>query len=303
MPEENSIDSLFPATEESQETNNEPQGTQEGGETLDLNPPQPTEPSPGPAAGKPAHIPDKFWVKDPSDPTKGTVNTDALIKSYGTAEKALRNLQHRAAELQKKGGGQPAPENVADYLTGYDLEALKTQAPKAFRGDQDNPILQSFFESAQAAGLSVDIARNMVGEFMGRINNAIPDAKPYEQLHKEAVGSLGPNGARMANDVSQYLKARHQREAFSKAELQELQHITASPGGISLLWNLTRQGAPSTPASITSSEAYTDAELDDAMTSDRYKNDRQYRKRIDDYVRVKYSDGGVEDSGTTLGIF
>ena len=257
--------------------------------------------------GRPEHIPEKFWTATEADPTVGEVNTKAWAKAWKDAETFASRLKRENDEFRKGGKVGTAPDKVEDYWTGYDTEGLKKAAPKAYLGgDGDNATLKSFFQSAQGAGVPVEAARKMFHEFMVGLNGAIPDEKDAATLRKEAAAALGPNGAKMAEDVKAYLGTHHARTPFTADELAELGEMVKDKGGLSLLWTLSRGTGRTTPppaAAAGTSDVYSLEEIEQAMVSPRYATDDAYRSRIDKALMARNAalkGNGAADMGTSV---
>lgn len=257
--------------------------------------------------GRPEHIPAKFWKATAADPTLGEVNTEAWAKAWKDAETFASRLKAENDEFRKGEKVGSAPDKVEDYWTGYDTAALAKAAPKAFQGGEaDNATLVEFFKAAQGAGLPTDKARAMFGAFMGGLHGAIPDEKPAAEQRKEAIASLGPHGAKMAEDVKGYLTEMHKRAPFTAAELNELEEMVRHGPTLSLLYSLSRgrtsgrQAPPAAPAGV--SDVHTEDEITQAMQSPRYRTDDAYRERIDQALMRSHAARNNGAGGTSSSV-
>ena len=260
--------------------------------------------------GRPDYVPEKFWRASKDDPAKGEVNLEAWGKSTRDAATYMKRIEGELKELRAGSGGK-APEDVGEYATGFDLPALKQLAPNAFGGEEaetldavgEKPTIDAFFAAAHKAGLPVEMARTMLGQFYAGIDQYIDAPVSDEARLQAAYDAQGPHKERIVQDVRGYVD--RVAPNLSQGQLGVVHNLVRSPEGLSLLWTLARQGTTQAPPDGLNggrAEVMSEDELDKAFTDDRYYTDERYRDRVDRAYRrsqgkqPEYVTGTIERS-------
>lgn len=169
----------------------------------------------------------------------GAVDTDKLFQSFQETQRSFSEKSQRLAELERANGGN-IPEHAKAYYEQYDYSGLKQKAPNSFQGsDSDIAAYQKLMESMHANGVPVEKAHAIGEAFLEKVNDLVPAPVEASAARQQAISSL-PNGKLMASDVHQYLKAQEAHEPFTPGQMDEINAMTQSPEGLSLLWRLSR---------------------------------------------------------------
>ena len=259
-----------------------PPGVPGAASTLPVHdaPPQPTAPE-----GRPEYVPEQFWRRSEADPTKGEAHLEAWGKSWHDTRATLTKTQQELAALRQQASLPSAPQNAADYYTGYDFAALEQAAPRAFKGGgTDNVTIQVLQAAALKHGLSVEQLRGVTTDLFAGLNEHVPEAVEPQAAIAEQVKTLGTEGPRLADEVSKAMETLHAESAFDESQQALMKDILASPGGIGLMHRMLRSGGSIAPPTIEprSAERMTQYEIQQAMVSPRYRSDDAYRRKVMD---------------------
>ena len=226
------------------------------------------------------------------DPSAWEYDYDKMAKVMDDRLAEASRLQATLKEIrdaQADQGGAP-PADMAEYMTGFDHEALAKAAPKSYqkRDESGKHVAETaFFRQMHSAGVPVAKAREMFSGMMTELNGHIPDPKPDGERLQEAVTSLGPNGRQQLQDVNDWLGGLHKGQAFSDNEQIVLRNMMHTSGGLSALWRMSRAAAGARPSVDTTNigeaqkaEVLSLDEIHKAMGTERYKTDEAYRESI-----------------------
>ena len=236
-------------------------------------------PDPTPTPGKPEWVPENFWRPDPADPTKGTVDAEAMAKSYNEFRGNDTRLRQQIAELTKTPEG--VPEKPDEYWERMDWEALQQAAPNAYAGEAEQPYVQEMLKAAHTQGLPPEAARAMVTQFYTAINGDVAPATSPEEARKQAVGYLGPNGARMAADVRSMLTARAEKQQFGEKEVAALSRMVSDGPSLYVLWSiLGSQVAPGGPPSVSNGQLQMGTEHERNAVHEMMRDDKNWNDPV-----------------------
>ena len=266
--------------------------------TIPTDPPPPT----GGPAGRPDYIPEQFWRAMADDPTRGEPNLEAWGKAWGDTKGHATKLEQELAELRKSANLPAAPQSVDEYLTGYDLAKLREAAPKVIPEEDEaaGKGAREFFTLAHKHGLSLEQARGIFGDYMGVLNQALPDAVEHKVLVEQRVKELGTEGATMVDQVDKAIESLHGQQPFSEEQVAMLRGMVTQPGGIGVLWRVFKAGGSIAPptAEARSADRMTPYEIRQAMATPRYRPDEVYRKRIQDAHAAMVAERPAAEIGT-----
>ena len=252
------------------------------GTSIDTSPP----PVQGAPAGRPDYVPEQFWRALATDPTQGEVNAEAWGTAWKDTKGALTRTQQELAELRKQANLPSAPQSVDDYLTGYDLAQLRAASPKVIPEEDEAAAAgaREFFGLAHRHGLSVEQARGLFGDYMGVLDGQLPDPVDPKTVMEERIKALGSEGPQMAEQVDKAIQTMHGERPFTEEQTALLRDVVRAPGGLGLLWRTFRSGGSIAPPAVEArtGDRMTAYEIRQAMASDRYRQDDEYRQRIVD---------------------
>ena len=227
------------------------------------------------------------------DPSAWEYDYDKMAKVMDDRLAEASRLQATLKEIRDAQANDPAgqpPADMAEYMNGFDHEALAQAAPKSYqkRDDQGKHVAETaFFRQMHNAGVPVAKAREMFSGMMTELNGHIPDPKTDSERLTEAVTALGPNGRQQLQDVNDWLGGLHKGQAFSEAEQGILHQVMHTSGGLSALWRMSRAAAGGRQAADTTgvgeapkAEVLSLDEIHKAMGTERYKTDEGYRDSI-----------------------
>ena len=222
-------------------------------------------------------------LKDFAD-SDGSLNQEKVAKVLADRRSHITR-QDEVIKSLREATGQEAPGAVDDYLTGFDHEGLKAKAPKAYFGageDGKNVSASAFFNAMFEAGVPVEKARAAFGTFMGGLNDVLPEQPTKAQRLEAAVTQLGPNGRQQLQDVNAWVGSMHAKLQFNEHERRLLDEVMHTGAGLSALWRMSRAMGSTAPPDATSltQDVMGLEEIHEAMRSDRYKSDDEYRTRI-----------------------
>ena len=213
---------------------NAPQGAPEGG--------APPEGQPeAPETFQEGRVPKAFYRED------GNHDYNGLAKSWFDTRSAYQASQARIKELEAA-AAEGAPEAWEGYSQKMDWEAVKARAPNAYLGGgADNEAAVALLRRIHEQGVPLSKAQSLVEAYYEDLNGLVPEHKPDDERLKAAVGSLGPNGPAIAQEVQGWLETQHAKQAFTPEQLGVLKQMTHDGTALSLLQRLARQGASTVP--------------------------------------------------------
>ena len=238
------------------------------------------------------------------DPTAWEYDYDKVGKTLKDRLSHIGKLEATIASLRGAGDDKmTVAGSVEDYLNGFDHEALKAKAARAYLGRPEkgqNPTELAFFQAMYDQGVPVEKAREAFTGFMTGINEQIAVPKTVQERRADAVKHLGPNGRQQWSEVNEWLQSEHARDPFDEGTKRLVAALQNSPEGLSFLWRQSRRHTTGTPSPAPSAEKLTQDEIHDAMTSERYTRDKAYRERILAASRLLHPKGEASDgwSGT-----
>ena len=243
-------------------------------------------PPQGAPAGRPEYVPEQFWRAMADDPTKGEVNLEAWGKAWGDTKGHSTRVEQELAELRKSANLPSAPKDPADYLTGYDLAAVREAAPKVIPEDEAlrTEGAKEWMDLAAKWQLSVEQARGFFGDYMATLNGHLPDPVDPKAEMEERIKALGSEGAVMQEKVQKALDTMHVERAFTEEQQILLRDVVRAPGGLGFLYRaLETRGSIAPPTlEARTGDRMTAFEIRAAMQTPRYRQDDEYRKRIMD---------------------
>ena len=227
------------------------------------------------------------------DPSAWEYDYDKMAKVMDDRLAEASRLQARVKELSDAGAENEAdkpPADMAEYMSGFDHEALSKAAPQSYRQrneDGSHVAETAFFRQMHSAGVPVGKAREMFTGMMTELNGHIPAPKSDAERLQAAVTALGVNGRQQLQDVNDWLGGLHKAQAFSEEEQSILRNVMHTAPGLGALWRMSRVGAGARPGGDTSktspaqaAEALSMDEIHKAMGTERYKTDSAYRESI-----------------------
>lgn len=252
-----------------------------------------------------ADLRDFARAKD-GDPLSWEYDHEKIGKTMRDRLSHIGKLEATIASLRGSGDDKlTVAKSLEDYLEGFDHEGLKAKAARAYLGRPEqgqNPAEAAFFQAMYDQGVPVEKAREAFTSYMTAINEHIPVPKTDQERLGAAVKALGANGRQQLAEVNEWLASEHARDPFSKETQKVLGALQRSPEGLAFLWRqsrVTAQGAP--PTHNGKGEVLTQDEIREAMVSERYRRDSEYRNRIlAASKRSREKDGATSDgwSGT-----
>ena len=186
-------------------------------------------------------VPKAFYRED------GQHDIAGLSKSWFDTRSAYQSAQARIKELEKA-AAEGAPEAWEGYAGKLDWDAVAKRAPNAYLGGGDeNTAAMALLRRAHEAGMPLSKAQSFVEGYYEDLNGLVPEHRPDEERLKDAVGSLGPNGPAIAQEVQGWLESQHAKQPFTEHQLGVLKQMTHDGTALSLLQRLARQGTSAAP--------------------------------------------------------
>lgn len=235
------------------------------------------------------------------DPTAWEYDTEKLGKTLKDRLSHIGKLEATIASLRGSGDDNlTVPAKVEDYMEGFDHEALKAKAARAYLGRPEkgqNPMEATFFSAMYDQGVPVEKAREAFTAFMLGMNEQIAVPKTSQEQLQDAVKALGPNGRQQLAEVNEWLQSEDARDPFDAETKAWASRQMRSPEGLSFLWRQSRRGTTGAPPSTKTADVLTEDEIREAMVSERYSRDPAYRERILSASRARRGQDGTDALG------
>ena len=257
--------------------------------------------------GRPEGVPEQYWRQSQADPTKGEVDVAAAIKAATDSRTAVGNrdriIASLRADLAKAGAGDGEADAgdgtipvLDDYTRGFDWQGLHAAAPKAYPADSDGDrqAIGALLAAARDVGIPVDKARALAEGYYRGLDELTPDAPTEEQVRARIAGELGVNGRQIMSDVDSMVAEAHRRQPFTKPEQAALTQMAMGSGGQAVLWRLLRASGSGAPPTATARDAMSSTEIDEALGSERYRTDAQFRDRVHSAMQARQRRTGAE---------
>ena len=257
-PQEGGLYAMADKTKEPDDT-----GKQFEDQTAEQSP-EPTQAPDAPTSSRPDGLEDKFWDDD-----KGEVKFDLLHKNYRELSKKFSQGDHKA------------PETIDGYKTDVSDEV---KAGIFADGDDSNdPIMKAAREAAKEAGLSND----MFNKFMTPVLGVIAEANDKAIFDANAeIEKLGPNGRETVAHMMKQGDDMLAHGIFSDEEHQAYDMAAGSAAGMRMLQKVAQNLDKGTTAIPTNPQVNagmpSKAELSEMLNSERYGNDPEFAKKVDD---------------------
>ena len=237
---------------------------------------------PSPSDGKLEGVPDKFQRQ--VDGKWQLADAQDILKSYTELEKEAGRL--RRAQPDKP------PGDVAAYLDGWDLDALKGQ--KLGAPSKDDPAMAAFMEASKEAGVSVQQARAQYAALYAAVDASAPDAeRPAEERYAEAVKAMGPSGEQKAKEIAVWGNGLVQQKVFGQEHLDALGVASYTKEGLEALHALrTRMLGMTLPTQHQAHGGHTKAEVEAKMSDPRYFSDESYAADVQRLARQVFGEDG-----------
>ena len=202
----------------------------EGGEQPAEEQAKPSDPN------RPEWAPENFWAE-------GKLDAQALAKSWRDGRAEITRLQQAAKAAPA--ASEELPESPEGYWKEVDFGPIEQASPKAFAsmGGSEGKSTRHFLTVAHRNGIGPERARTMLGEYLSTLEPDVPDTVVMDDAEKlkAAIGGLGPNGPRIADDVHAWLRAQEERQVFNEDQMGVLGTLVRDKAGLSLLYELVRQ--------------------------------------------------------------
>ncbi len=211
-------------------------------------------------AGRPDDVPEKFW-----DPEKGTLRTDALLKSY--------------RELERKLGAQPAadiPAGPGDYALTFDTDLI-TADPEV-----NKRLHAAGFTHAQAQ-LVYDLAKEHLTPMVGELASVFEAESQVQRLTEYFGGS--EKWRETARQIAAWGQSRFAENVFSA--------LSSTYEGVVAMHRMMQSDEPDLIGTGRSPEtAASESALRQMMRDPRYWRDQDpgYVARVEDGFRRLYPD-------------
>ena len=190
-------------------------------------------------------VPKAFYRED------GAHDYEGMTKSWFDTRSALQTAQARVKELEAASAGL-APEQWEAYAKQLDWDAVASRAPNAYLGGgEENQAAMALLRRVHEQGMPLNKAQAFVEAYYEDLNALVPEHKSDDERLKAAVGSLGPNGPSIAQEVQRWLETQHSASAFTDGQLAVLRQMTHDGTALSLLQRLARQGGSAAPPTAT----------------------------------------------------
>ena len=229
---------------------------------------------------RPDGVPEKFW-----DDKAGTVRTDALVKAYADAERALHEKSNRSKD-------DPAPKDAADYWKDY-------KVPDALAKDvvlnTDDPLMQALGTWAHKHGIGKGALLELVnggGDMPGALK-IVADALPKPVDVKAELAKLGPDAQQITGTVGTWLAGMRRDGVLSMEEVRWLAEVGSDAFGARVLAKVRSSmlGTPmpliAVPEGGGSREDYYARHRDP-----RYASDERFRRETEE-MGARLFGGGV----------
>ena len=235
------------------------------------------------------------------DPTAWEYDHDKVAKTLKDRLSHVGKLEATIKSLRGEGDDKmTVAASVDDYLNGFDHEALKAKAARAYLGRPEkgqNQAELSFFQAMYDQGIPVEKAREAFNGFMVSMNEHVAVPKTAQEQLEASVKALGPNGRQQLGEVNEWLKSEDGREPMDQHTKDFIKAAMRVPAGLAFLWRQSRRGSTAPPThNGTAVDKLTQDEVSEAMASDRYRRDPDYRERVRAASRLLHPKSEGEDS-------
>lgn len=194
-----------------------------------------------PETGRPSNVPEQFWNKD-----ERTVNTDALLKSWGDTKTAHDKAVNDLKAAQSKNG--TVPEKPEDYLTDDIVKDGVIPPPEGAENigpiAADDPGLQAFLQSAHKHGVTAEAVAGILADMTLVADPHV--AKPFDEAAE--LAKLGDQGPQMAGTVKVWVDGLAEKNIMPKDMHDAAMRFGKTADGVKVL-NFFRElsGAPNIP--------------------------------------------------------
>ena len=226
--------------------------------------------------GKPAWMPDSFWMP----PGEGGTADYAKMaeKMAGALKESRQKITQQGESLAK----YTVPEGTQPYLEGIDKGALVAANG---RSGLDEAQIDQFMAQARSAGVGPAPAQALLQSWMQSRHEATPVAKEAAQLHEEAVAELngqGRPGSEMANRVRKWVGGMVSEQKLSEGQAEALGALMGSAAGLEAahaLIGTVPAGPPSSKGATHGSQAILEA-LDKKIEDERFGTDPSFTEAV-----------------------
>lgn len=240
------------------------------------------------APQRPEWAPENFW-----DAEKGTVNAEAMAKSYSELRKAFN----------ERNSDKPG-EDVTAYAAEEFFNEDGTFKSEALSIAKDDPGLQAAYAAAKEAGLGVKQANAFIDKFLGNMQEFLPQSvDPQAELAK-----LGENGPSVVSGLKTWvdgMKNNGEIDGDVHAAILELGKTAAGIKALDVLRSKTGELAPPIGEALSGSTHMSLSEWYSA-TYDTHaeagESRAAFQQRMSDLGRKLIGSGHGTFDGSGLGI-
>lgn len=179
-------------------------------------------------------------------------------------------------------------ESKLGAFTGTPEDGYQVVMPEGMEAEisDDDPMLVSFNEWAQEAGLSQDAHSKLLGVYMTNIANTQPNME-------EEMKRIGPDAQSRISDVVQWAQNNLDTDEFGT-----LQQLATTADGFKLIErmkSLGRETQISAPDTAQPVNAVTQEALYELVSDAKYQTSESYRAEVDQKFKDFYGTGAAKE--------
>jgi len=234
-------------------------------------------------AGRPDHIPEKFW-----DAETGAPRIDELAKSYVELERMAGELKRQVGAKKEEWARELEAERLSarpEKPDAYEPELPEELAGKVELAD-DHPLMSWWREFAWEHGLDHEAFNAGLQQF---VRWQVDSTEAQAQALEEELGKLGEHGTQRVQHVEGWMRARIGEEAVAA-----LEPLLASAAAIEALEKLMESVGERRFVPADKPEKIDAETLDRWVRDPRYWRDRDpaFVKQVTEGFRQLYGGAG-----------
>lgn len=221
------------------------------------------------AAGRPDHIPEKFW-----DTEKNAVNTDNMAKSYG--------------ELEKKFGAFTGSPDEYSFNVSEEMDSKFQEM--GMEVNKEDPLLQAAMEMAKDTGMNQEGFDKLANLYL---MTQLGDHEAHKADQADQMAQLGDRATQRIANIDAYCSKHLDTEAYSKMD----KNLNADMVMVFEQLIASTQNAPISDVAATQAPAVSESDVKamqfatDEFGNRRTQTDPEFRRLYQQKLKALHGDG------------